>query len=230
MIFPKRSNLLLLLASLLLLGAAPPLVELDLGLGPDAVTRATPGYPRGLKPPHLREEVKRPPLMVPPGMENLALYRPISASDEEPITGDLYQINDDIKKSDPFDYVELGPGLQWVQVDLEARYEIFAVAVWHFYKNPVIYNDVILQASNDEAFQDEVKTLFNNDHDFSSGVDRGHDTAYYTRWWGELVDTRDEDGVPLRARFVRIYTGDGMEGERPRFVELAVYGAPDPIR
>ena len=35
------------------------MVALDLGLTVDAVTRATPGNPEGIKPPHLREEVKR---------------------------------------------------------------------------------------------------------------------------------------------------------------------------
>jgi hypothetical protein len=205
-------------------GETAGLVALDLGLTVDAVTRATPGNPRGVKPPHLREEVKREPFLVPEGVENVALYQPATCSEEELAAGDLDQLTDDIKQSGPFDFVELGTGLHWVQIDLGQVRAIHAVAIWHYYKNPTIYNDVIVQVADDPAFQENVRTLFNNDHDNSAKLGRGKDTAFYTRWWAELVDARGPDGTPTRARYVRVYTAGGMEGEPVRFVEIGVYG------
>ncbi len=207
--------------------AAPdgtPLVELDLGLGEDAVTRATPGYTKGITPPHLRKEIKRPPFMIPAGAENIALFKPVTCSDAEPVTGILEQITDGLKKSGPFHFVELGPGPRWVQVDLEETKTIYAVALWHYYKNPAIYNDVIVRIADDPSFKKNTTMLFNNDHDDSTGLGTGQDTAYYSRWWGEIVDARGPDFTGTTARYVRVYTADGMEDEPPRFVEIAVYG------
>ena len=202
--------------------------ELDLNLGVDAVTRATPGYPRHLvKPPHLREEVKRPAFMVPPGTKNLALHKLVtSGMEDQPIMGELEQITDGVKKSGEFDFVEMDPGLQWVQIDLGASRDIHAIVVWHFYKNPVIYKDVIVQVSDDPEFKTGVQTVFNNDHDDSAGLGKGNDTAYFARWWGELVDTRGEDKTGTKNRYVRVYSDGGYGGadEPTRFVEIAVYG------
>ncbi len=205
-------------------GETAGLVALDLGLTVDAVTRATPGNPRGVKPPHLREEVKRESFLVPEGVENVALYQPATCSEEELAAGDPDQLTDDIKQSGPFDFVELGTGLHWVQIDLGQVRAIHAVAIWHYYKNPTIYQDVIVQVSDDPMFEENVRTLFNNDHDNSAKMGRGKDTAFYTRWWAELVDARGPDGAPTRARYVRVYTAGGMEGEPVRFVEIGVYG------
>jgi hypothetical protein len=109
-------------------------------------------------------------------------------------------------------------------VDLGRPCTIYGVCVWHYYKNPVIYNDVIVQASDDEHFTQNVRMLFNNDHDDSSGLGAGSDTAYFSRWWGELVDTRGRDYLGITARFVRVYTNGGAAGEDTRIVEIAVYG------
>ena len=197
------------------------LEELELGIDVHAVTRATPGLGRGLRPPHLRNEgAKRPPFMVVPGLKNLALYQPVTGSDE-PVTGDLDQLTDELKKSGEFDYVE-GPA--WVQVDLDEPSAIHAVVVWHFYRNPVIYKDVVVQVADDAGFSKNVRTLFNNDHDNSSGLGRGRDPAYISRWWGEIVDARGAGHAGTRAQHVRLYTASGVEGEFARYVEIAIYG------
>jgi len=200
------------------------MVELDLGLTIDAVTRATPGYTKGIRPPHLREEVKRKAFYVPEGTENVALYTHVSSSEKDTVLGDLDQITDGIKKSEVFEIVDLGVGPRWAQVDLGRMREIHAVAIWHFYKNATIYNDVIVQVADDEACARNVRTLFNNDHDNSAGMGKGTDTAFYTRWWGELVSGRDAEGTPVRGRYVRVHTAAGVGGESVRFVEIDVYG------
>ena len=200
------------------------LVALDLGLTVDAVTRATPGNPEGIKPPHLREEVQREPFMVPEGLENLALYKEVTSGIDEPNLGDLDQVTDGIKKSGDFDFVEMGEGAHWIQIDLAETRTLYAIAIWHFYKNATIYNDVIVRVADDKAFTENVRMLFNNDHDNSAGTGKGTDTAFYTRWWGELVDARGAGRKPTRARYVRVHTSEGMEGEWVRFVEVDVYG------
>lgn len=202
------------------------LEPLDLRLGEDAVTRATPGYPKNLvKPPHLRTEVRRPDFMVPPGVANLALHAPVTTSmEEEPIIGDLPQIVDGVKKSGEFDFVEMDPGLQWVQVDLGAEHTVYCVVVWHYYKNPTIYNDVIVQVADDAEFTQNARTVFNNDNDNSAGFGPGTDTAYFARWWGELVDIRGAAREGTRCRYVRIFTNGGCGDEPTRFVEIQAYG------
>jgi len=210
-------------ASTLPASAPAGMVALDLGLTADAVTRATPGYTKGIKPPHLRQEIKREPFFVPDGVENVALYKNVSSSEKEAVIGDLDQITDGIKKSEEFEFVELGAGRYWVQVDLGEARDIHAVAIWHFYKNATIYNDVIVQVADDAACTRNVRTLFNNDHDNSAAMGKGRDTAFYTRWWGELVNARDGSDSPVRARYVRVHTAAGVEGEVVRFVEMDVY-------
>ena len=134
------------------------------------------------------------------------------------------QISDGIKKSGQFDYVELDPGPQWVQIDLGKQYQVFAVVVWHFYKNPIIYNDVIIQIADDPNATQNVRTLFNNDHDNSSELGKGAGTAYFARWWGEIGDARGPDNQGTPARYARVYTNGGTAEEDTRFVEIAVYG------
>jgi len=200
--------------------------KIDFGTGPDAVTQATPGYPTTKKvPPNLQERVPHGPFMTPCEVTNLALNKPVTSSmEEEPIIGELAQITDDIKKSGEFDFVELDPGPQWVQIDLGQMHTVFAVCLWHYYKNPVIYNDVIVQVSDNSDFTGNVKTLFNNDYDNSTGQGIGEDTSYTSRWWGEIVDTRGPDNTGMEMRYVRVYTNGGAADEETRFVEICVYG------
>ena len=108
------------------------LVELDLGVTIDEITGATPGIGADIKPPHLREEVKRAPFMVIPGLRNLSLYKPVTGN-TPPLRGDLDQVTDGLVKCDDFDFVE---GPEWVQVDLGGKVNIHAVVIWHFYRNP----------------------------------------------------------------------------------------------
>jgi len=204
------------------------LMALDLKLGPDEVTRATPGRPKTTVeyPPNLNtNEVRRADFMVPPGTINLAAGKPaVASSGEEPIMGEISQLTDGGKTSEEWDMVELGPDDLWVQIDLEKVCTIYGIAVWHFYKNPAVYNDVIVQVADDAEFTQNVRTLFNNDHDNSSGQGKGEDMAFFTRWWAELVDARGDNMKGMKARFVRVWSKDGCQGEPVRFVEIGIYG------
>ncbi len=207
------------------LAGGQQLVPLDLGL--DAVTRATPGYPRNIElPPNLREEEdRRPEFMVPPGVENVALNQPVTTGMEfEPFPGELWQITDGVKTSGDGDFVEFDPGPQWVQIDLGAQKEIFCVVLWHYYRNPIIYKDIIVKIADDEEFTDNVRILFNNDFQDNTGLGAGPDATFAARWWGEIVDARTPQGDGMPARYVRVYTNGGYGNEPTRWVEIAVYG------
>jgi hypothetical protein len=68
-----------------------------------------------------------PPLLAPKGTKNVALGKPVSASDAEPVIGDLEMITDGDKEGADGSYVELAPFLQHVTIDLQARHEIYGV-------------------------------------------------------------------------------------------------------
>jgi hypothetical protein len=61
----------------------------------------------------------RPPFLAPEGTVNLTLGKPVTASDAEPIIGELKLLTDGDKEGSDGSFVELGPGKQWVQVDLK---------------------------------------------------------------------------------------------------------------
>ena len=158
--------------------------------------------------------------MIDMDVMNLALYKPVT-SDEEPVTGELEQITDDIKTSGEFDFVG-GPA--WIQVDLEESASIHAIVIWHYYENADIFDDVIVSVSDDENFSWDVRTLYNNDHDNSSGMGTGQDSAYISSLWGNIVDARGLNSTGTNARFVRVYTKGNADGAIPRYIEIAVYG------
>jgi hypothetical protein len=51
-------------------------------------------------------------------VKNLALNKPVTASDKDPIIGKLDQVTDGDKEGSDGSWVELGAGFQWVQIDL----------------------------------------------------------------------------------------------------------------
>ncbi|MEA3225655.1 MAG: hypothetical protein U9Q07_06855, partial [Planctomycetota bacterium] len=132
----------------------------------------------------------RPPFLAPAGTTNVALGKSVTASDEEPIIGEIEMITDGDKEAADGSYVELGPFLQHVTIDLETRHEIFAVLVWHYHKMARAYLDVVVQTADDPDFITNVKTLFNNDIDNSVGLGVGTDMHYVETHKGELIDAK----------------------------------------
>ncbi|MCK5458221.1 MAG: hypothetical protein KAI45_13915, partial [Melioribacteraceae bacterium] len=66
-------------------------------------------------------------------------------------------------------FVELGPFSQHVTIDLEKQYDLYAIVVWHFHKQARVYFDVVVQVADDLEFTKNVRTVFNNDLNNSSG-------------------------------------------------------------
>jgi len=181
------------------------------------------GTPQNLQVPNLEKPrgKPRPPFLAPVGTKNVAAGIVPSSSDEEPIIGELEMITDGDKEAEEGSYVELGPFLQHVTLDLGKPHNIYAIVVWHFHKQPRVYFDVIVQASNDPDFVKDVITLFNNDHDNSSGLGAGKDRNYVETAEGKLIDARG-----VQARYVRLYSNGNNNNDLNHYIEVEVYGKP----
>ena len=166
----------------------------------------------------------RPPFLAPEGTKNVAAGKPISASDEEPIIGELEMITDGDKEAADGSYVELGPLLQHVTVDLEAMHEIYAIVAWHYHKQARVYFDVVVQVAGDADFITNVKTVFNNDIDNSAGLGVGEDMHYTETNEGKLIDVLSQGNV--KARYVRLYSNTNTSNDLNHYIEVEVYGKP----
>lgn len=171
-----------------------------------------------LEPPRTKP---RPPLLAPAGVKNVALGKAVSGSDEDPIIGELECITDGDKAGTDGTYVDLNFGTQHVQVDLEGMCEIHAVVVWHYHQEGRVYHDVVVQVADDADFISNVRTLFNNDDDNSSGQGVGKDRPYLETHEGKLVRA---GGV--KARFVRLYSCGNTSNDQNHYIEVEVYALP----
>ncbi|MCH8327712.1 MAG: hypothetical protein IID15_04210 [Candidatus Marinimicrobia bacterium] len=163
----------------------------------------------------------RPPFLAPEGTVNLALGKQVNSTDDYPIIGELEMITDGDKDAADGSYVELGPFVQHVTVDLGQPSEIFALIVWHYHKQPLVYFDVVMQLAPDSSFAQDVVTLYNNDLDNSAGQGLGTDNHYVETAEGRLVDAKGHVG-----RFVRLYSNGNTGNDLNHYIEVAVYGRP----
>lgn len=163
----------------------------------------------------------RPPLMAPKGTRCVSKGKPVTASDSEPIVGALALVSDGDKEANSGSYVELGPKLQWVQIDLKEPHAIHAVVLWHYHASARIYHDVVVQTADDADFLTNVKTHFNNDHDNSAGLGVGPDKEFWETYEGKLVPV---DGVT--ARYVRLYSNGSTADDMNHYTEVEVFGLP----
>ena len=181
------------------------------------------GTPRNIRSPNLEKITgkKRRPFYVPKGTELLSLDKPVTGSETEPIIGELEFVTDGEKSGEEGYFVELGPGAQYVQIDLEGSYHLHAILIWHYHSQARVYRDVVVQVSDDPDFITGVKTLFNNDHDNSSGLGVGKDKEYIEVNEGRLIDPRG-----ITTRYVRLYSRGNTSNDMNHYVEVEVYGTP----
>ena len=178
------------------------------------------GTPVPIKVPHLEDPgTPRPQILVPAGVTNLASGKEVTSSTDFLIIGELEFVTDGDKQSEEGYFVELDPGLQWLQIDLGKEAELYAAAVWHFHSQKRVYHDVVVQTSNDPEFTSGVTTLFNNDHDDSAGLGRGTDKAYIESYQGKLIPLHQ-----TKARFIRLYSKGNTTDALNHYVEVEVFG------
>jgi len=181
------------------------------------------GTPRNIRSPNLEVITgkRRGPFMVPLGTKLLSLHKPVTASDKQPVIGEIGFVTDGQKSGEEGYYVEFGPGPQYVQIDLGKSYDLYAILIWHYHSQARVYRDVVVQVSDDPDFVTDVKTIFNNDHDNSSGLGIGKDKEYIETNEGRLIDPRG-----VRARYVRLYSSGNTSNDMNHYVEVEVYGIP----
>jgi hypothetical protein len=181
------------------------------------------GTPKDFDVPNLEDPLgtPRPPFLAPEGTTNAALDMLVESSDNEPIIGEVDLITDGDNEAYDGSFVEFGSGTQYVTIDLEDRYEIYAILIWHFHKKARVYKDVIVQVSDDPDFVIGVETLFNNDNDNSSGLGVGKDLHYVETHEGKLIDGRG-----IQGQYVRLYSNGNTSNDLNHYIEVAVYGIP----
>jgi hypothetical protein len=184
------------------------------------------GTPQDIKVENLEKPLgkPRPPFLAPEGTVLLSRGKPVSASDEEPIIGDIDYLTDGDKEAADGSYVELAPFVQHVTIDLEKECEIYAIVVWHYHKQPRVYTDVVVQLANDKDFVTDVKTVFNNDLDNSAGLGIGKNMHYVETSEGKLIDCLSQ-GSP-KGRYVRLYSNGNTSNDLNHYIEVEVYGKP----
>ena len=181
------------------------------------------GTPVPINVPNLEPPIrgKRPDFMVPAGTINLAKNKKVSSSDENPDVGTLDMVNDGDKAGDEGSWVELGPGKQWVEIDLAKKANIYAVLVWHFHSQARVYRDVVVQVSDDPTFTSGVTTIFNNDFHGDLGLGAGKDLNYIETYQGKLIDAKGVSG-----RYVRLYSNGNTANKLNHYIEVEVWGKP----
>ncbi|MCX6894030.1 MAG: discoidin domain-containing protein [Verrucomicrobia bacterium] len=179
------------------------------------------GTPVPLKLPNLEpaRTGKRPDFLVPAGTVNLAKGKKVTGSDSEPVMGTLDLVTDGDKAGDEGTWVELGPGKQWVQIDLEKSSEIYGVLVWHFHAQARAYLGVVVQVSDDPEFKTGVTTIFNNDSANVHGLGAGKDLAYVEDYQGKLIDAKG-----VKGRYVRLYSAGNTTNKLNHYTEVEVFG------
>jgi hypothetical protein len=181
------------------------------------------GTPTNIKSPNLEPVTGKPrgPFTVPVGTRLLSFKRPVRSSDMQPVIGEIDMITDGEKEGGDGYFVEIAPGKQWAQIDLGNSYALHAILAWHFHSQPRVYRDVIVQVSDDKDFLKGVATVFNNDHDNSSGLGIGKDKEYIEVAEGKLFDPKG-----VKGRYVRLYSNGNTSNDLNHYIEVEVYGTP----
>jgi hypothetical protein len=226
--FPKKCLLplpaLMLGLGLILpsnLGAQPAsatnLVPLILKLPEPAFVGTPKEIPAGsnIEPP---SKTPRPPLLVPKDVKNVAPGSKITCSDTNAGPSALAKLTDGNKEALDENVVLLRRGVQWVQFDLGAAREIFAIVIWHAHDSAKVYRGVIVQVADDAGFTANVRTLFNNDADNQAKLGAGTDREYFETNQGKLIDAKG-----VKARYVRLYSHGSTEGALNEYTEVEIY-------
>jgi hypothetical protein len=165
--------------------------------------------------------LSRPEFMVPSGVTNIALMKKVTGS-AKPFTGSLGLVTDGNKEPIDSSVTEIRKGVQWVQIDLEANYEIYAIDCWldHRYID-LVYKGVIIAIADNPSFNQNVRVLFNNDKEGLAGLGVGTDKRYVETHLGKLVDAKG-----AKARYVRVYSNGSNLTQLNCFTEVEVWALP----
>jgi len=178
------------------------------------------GTPVPVNEPNICRPTGKPPRspVVPSGTVNLALKKPVTSNETQPVVGELEMVTDGHKDGEDGHDVDIGIGIRWVQIDLESPADIHVIAVWHYHRQARAYRDVVVHVSNDPDFI-KYTTVFNSDHDNSSGFGIGDNMGYVETCHGKLIMCSKTVG-----RYVRLYSNGNTSSDNNHYIEVEVYG------
>ena len=162
----------------------------------------------------------RPAVMLPKGAKVVSKGAKVTSSDDFPIIGTLDMITNGVKDGTEGNWVELGPGTQWVQIDLGKPTTMYGVLLWHYFGEARVYRSVVVQASNDADFVTGVSTLYNNDQANNAGLGAGKDLEYYEHNSGQWLNFNK----PQKARYLRLYSRGNTSDPQNQYIEAEVWG------
>jgi hypothetical protein len=203
--------------------AADDLVPLPLVLPPPAMKGTPQAMPTNTTALPL-DDKPRPAFLAPKGAANVALGKPVAASDPNLISGELKQLTDGKKQAYEENVVTLRRGLRWVQIDLQAEYNLYAILLWHDFTTPIVCRDIVVRVSDDPEFINGVTTLFNNDQKNNAGLGIGTDREYFENSLtgaGKLIDAKG-----TKARYVRCYSKGSTDSALNTYIEIEAWGLP----
>jgi len=180
------------------------------------------GTPKDVQPGSNVEPISktpRPDLLVPKGVKNLAPGSKITCSDPNATPVALAKLTDGAKEALDDNVTLLRKGVQWVQFDLGAKQEIYAIVIWHAHDTLKVYRGVVVQIADDPEFTTNVRTLFNNDADNGDKLGAGTDKEYFETNQGKLIDAKG-----AKARCVRLYSHGSSESGLNEYTEVEIHG------
>jgi hypothetical protein len=168
-----------------------------------------------------QKEKTRPPFLAPAGLTNAASKKKVASGAKQIYSGSLPQITDGKKEAYQEDIVEIPKGVQWVQIDLERACTIYAVVIWHDYRELQAFHGVVVQLADDADFTQNVHTIFNNDFENKAGLGMGKDKEYFESREGRIMDAKG-----TKARYIRCYSNGSSRTAWNAYEEVEVYGLP----
>ena len=135
-------------------------------------------------------------------------------------------VTDGDKDGSDGSFVELAPGKQWVQIDLEQPADLSAVVIWHYHAEGRVYHSIVVQVSDDPEFTKDVKTVFNSDFANALGFGAGKQLEYIDDYRGKAIAVKDAKGRPVRGRYVRLWSNGNTSNDQNHYIEVEVYGKP----
>jgi hypothetical protein len=145
----------------------------------------------------------------------------ITCSDPNPNSAALAKLTDGDKEALDGSILLLRKGVQWVQFDLGAPQEIFALAIWHAHDVPKVFHGVVVQVADDPEMTVNLRTVFNNDTENVCQRGVGADREYFETNQGKLIDAKG-----VKARYVRLYSKGSTDSAGNEYTEVEIYARP----
>ena len=160
--------------------------------------------------------------MVPAGTgQSCAKGKKVTASDSDPVVGTLDLVTDGDKEGDEGSWVELGPGKQWVQIDLAKRRKHLCRACLAFPFAGARLSRCRGAGVRRSKLRAGVTTIFNNDFTDELGLGAGRDLNYIETYQGKLIDAKG-----VKGRYVRLYSNGNTTNKLNHYIEVEVWGKP----